>query len=77
MISELNFEGLLAAAVFTGARVSGLMVFCPFLGSDAVPVPVKAGLTLLLTILLHPLRCTDRSGSHWDHGSGPRWRSGR
>jgi flagellar biosynthetic protein FliR len=55
MISELNFEWLLAAAVFTGARVSGLMVFCPFLGSDAVPVPVKAGLTLLLTILLHPL----------------------
>jgi flagellar biosynthesis protein FliR len=35
--------------VFTGARVSGLMVFCPFLGSDAVPIPVKAGLTLLLT----------------------------
>lgn len=51
----LHLEELLAAAVFTGARVSGLMVFCPFLGSDAVPVPVKAGLTLLLTILLHPL----------------------
>lgn len=55
MIRELNFEWLLAAVVFTGARISGLMVFCPFLGSDAVPVPVKAGLTLLLTILLHPL----------------------
>ncbi len=55
MISGFNLEGLLAAAVFTGARVSGLMVFCPFLGSDAVPLPVKAGLTLLLTILLHPL----------------------
>ncbi len=41
--------------MFTGARVSGLMVFCPFLGSDAVPIPVKAGLTLLLTVLLHPL----------------------
>ena len=55
MAGGFNFEALLAAAVFTGARVSGLMVFCPFLGSDAVPVPVKAGLTLLLTILLHPL----------------------
>src|SRR5271170_3710386 len=55
MPDGLHFEELLAAAVFTGARVSGLMVFCPFLGSDAVPIPVKAGLTLLLTILLHPL----------------------
>jgi flagellar biosynthesis protein FliR len=55
MLDGLNFEALLAAAVFTGARVSGLMVFCPFLGSDAVPVPVKAALTLLLTILVHPL----------------------
>lgn len=55
MMGALHFEELLAAAVFTGARVSGLMVFCPFLGSDAVPVPVKAGLTLLLTIMLHPL----------------------
>jgi flagellar biosynthesis protein FliR len=55
MLDGLNFEALLAAAVFTGARVSGLMVFCPFLGSDAVPLPVKAALTLLLTILVHPL----------------------
>jgi flagellar biosynthesis protein FliR len=55
MIDGLHLEALLAGAVFTGARVSGLMVFCPFLGSDAVPLPVKAGLTLLLTILLHPL----------------------
>lgn len=55
MIDGLHFDQLLAAAVFTGARVSGLMVFCPFLGSDAVPLPGKAGLTVLLTILLHPL----------------------
>jgi len=55
MTDGLHLEELLAAAVFTGARVSGLMVFCPFLGSNAVPIPVKAGLTLLLTILVHPL----------------------
>jgi flagellar biosynthetic protein FliR len=55
MTGGFHFEELLAAAVFTGARVSGLMVFCPFLGSDAVPIPVKAGLTLLVTVLLHPL----------------------
>lgn len=55
MTDSFNLEAVLAGAVFTGARVSGLMVFCPFLGSDAVPVPVKAALTLLLTLLLHPL----------------------
>jgi len=55
LITDLQLDALLAAAVFTGARISGLMVFCPFLGSDAVPMPVKASLTLLLTVLLHPL----------------------
>ena len=55
MTDGFHLEELLTAAVFTGARVSGLMVFCPFLGSDAVPIPVKAGLVLLLTIILHPL----------------------
>jgi flagellar biosynthesis protein FliR len=60
MTGGFNFEELLAAAVFTGARVSGLMVFCPFLGSEAVPIPVKAALTLLVTVLLHPLHGPSR-----------------
>ncbi len=55
MSDAFQFEQLLAAAVFTGARISGLMVFCPFLGSSAVPTPLKAALTLLLTVMLHPL----------------------
>jgi flagellar biosynthetic protein FliR len=55
MINGFHLDALLGAAVFTGVRVSGLMVFCPFFGSDAVSMPVKAGLTLLLTILLQPL----------------------
>lgn len=55
MSDVFHFEELLAAAVFTGARISGLMVFCPVLGSETVSAPVKAGLTLLLTIMLHPL----------------------
>jgi flagellar biosynthetic protein FliR len=62
MDGVFHFEELLAAAVFTGARVSGLMVFCPFLGSNAVPIPVKAGLTLLLTFLLHPLHGPQQLG---------------
>ncbi len=40
-METLHLEQLLAAAVFTGARVSGLMVFCPFLGSDAIPLPLR------------------------------------
>lgn len=55
MTATLNLEELVSAAVFTGARVAGLMTFCPFLGSDAVPMPVKAALTVLITALLHPL----------------------
>jgi len=52
----LHLDQLLAAVVFTGARVSGLMVFCPFLSSDAIPAPLKASLTLLVTALVYPLR---------------------
>jgi flagellar biosynthetic protein FliR len=51
----LHLDQLLAAAVFIGARVSGLMVFCPFLGSNAIPLPLKASLTVLVTALLYPL----------------------
>ncbi len=52
----MHLEQLLAAAVFVGARVSGLMVFCPFFGSDAIPAPLKAALTVLITAVLYPLR---------------------
>jgi flagellar biosynthesis protein FliR len=54
-MESLHLDQLLAAAVFIGARVSGLMVFCPFLGSAAIPAPLKAALTLLITALLYPL----------------------
>lgn len=56
MTDGLHLDQLLAAAVFIGARVSGLMVFCPFLGSDAIPAPLKAALTVLVTGLVYPLR---------------------
>jgi flagellar biosynthetic protein FliR len=55
-MNVLPLGQLLAAAVFVGARVAGLMVFCPFLGSAAIPAPLKAVLTLLVTALLYPLR---------------------
>ena len=56
MTGEFHLDQLLAAAVFIGARVSGLMVFCPFLGSNAIPAPLKAALTVLVTGLLYALR---------------------
>jgi flagellar biosynthetic protein FliR len=52
----MQLEQLMAAAVFVGARVSGVMVFCPFLGSNAIPTPLKAALTVLITAVLYPLR---------------------
>lgn len=54
-MNGLPLDQIIAAAVFTGARVSGVMVFCPFLGSNGVPVPLKAALTVVMTAILHPL----------------------
>jgi flagellar biosynthesis protein FliR len=55
-MGTLHLDQLVAAAVFIGARVSGLMVFCPFLGSNAIPAPLKAALTVLVTALLYSVR---------------------
>jgi len=55
-MATFSLEALAQAAVFTGARVSGLMIYCPFLGSDAIPAPLKAALTVVITALLWPLR---------------------
>jgi flagellar biosynthesis protein FliR len=52
----LHLDQLVAAAVFIAARVSGLMVFCPFFGNSAIPAPLKAGITMLITMLLYPVR---------------------
>ncbi len=54
-MNTFHLDQLLAAAVFVGARVAGLMVYCPFLGSSAIPAPLKASLTVLITALLYPL----------------------
>jgi flagellar biosynthetic protein FliR len=61
-MESFRLDQLLAAAVFIGARVSGLMVFCPFLGSDAIPAPLKAALTLAITALLYAVRGPLRIG---------------
>lgn len=65
---NLSLEQLLAAAIFIGARISGLMVFCPFLASAAIPTQVKAVLTLAITALVYamhgPLQLS-MSAWHW------------
>ncbi len=50
-----DIERTLAAAVFTGTRISGLLIFAPFLGSSSIPMRVKAGLAVALTFLLYPV----------------------
>jgi len=48
-------EHFLYRALPIGLRVSGLMSFAPFLGGTAIPVRIKAGITLILTALLYPV----------------------
>ncbi len=55
MTADLNLAGYFAPALCVGARVSGWLTFTPFLGHAALPPPVKAILTLGLTILLYPV----------------------
>jgi flagellar biosynthesis protein FliR len=52
---ELRLEEAIAAMAFVGARVSGVMVFAPFLGSSAIAPRIKVGLVVLLTAVLYPV----------------------
>lgn len=55
----LDLRNAVAAAVLVGARVSGLLVFTPFLGSNVIAPRVKVGILILLTIVLYPV-CAPR-----------------
>lgn len=54
-METLHLETIVAAMMFAGLRIGGLMLFAPFLSSGSIPVPVKAGLTVALTALLYPV----------------------
>jgi flagellar biosynthetic protein FliR len=45
---------ILMAVVLVGVRVSGLLIFAPVLGGEALPSRVKIGLAIALTALLYP-----------------------
>jgi flagellar biosynthesis protein FliR len=49
-----ELQQIASALTYTGVRVGGIMVFAPFTGSESIPAPVKAVLTLLVTVLVYP-----------------------
>jgi flagellar biosynthetic protein FliR len=55
MSIPISIERTLAAWMIAGARVTGLLVVAPFLGSAAVPPRIKIGLAFLLTLFMVPL----------------------
>jgi flagellar biosynthetic protein FliR len=55
MNPPFHLEAYIAPFLCVGARVSGWLTFTPFLGHAALPAPVKAILTIALTILLFPV----------------------
>ncbi len=52
---EIPFLDVIQAMLAIGVRVSGLMLFAPFLGSVVIPARIKAALTFALTLVLYPL----------------------
>jgi flagellar biosynthetic protein FliR len=51
----VHLEQIVQAIVFAGVRIGGMLLFPPFFSSEAVPVQVKAGLTVALTALVYPV----------------------
>ncbi len=67
-----EIEPAMGAVGWAAARISGLLVFCPFLGSEVVPAMLKVALTVLLTALLWPVYRDVRPAAdlwHWTVGA--------
>lgn len=63
-----NLDQTVIQVFFVVARVGTLMTFAPFFGNIAIPMRVKAGLTLVLTVLLYPVyaaRISTHVASNW------------
>ena len=52
---QIPFADVLQAMLAISVRLSGLMLFAPFLGSNVIPARVKAALVLGLTFLIYPM----------------------
>jgi flagellar biosynthetic protein FliR len=52
---QVPFADIMEAMLAIGVRISGLMLFAPFLGSVVIPARIKAVLVLSLTFLMYPM----------------------
>ena len=52
---QIPFMDVIGAVLAIGVRISGLMLFAPFLGSVVIPARIKAVLVLALTFLMYPM----------------------
>lgn len=53
-MTEISLLTIISGLLTISVRLSGLMLFAPFFGSSVIPSRVKAGLVLILTLLLFP-----------------------
>jgi flagellar biosynthetic protein FliR len=52
---QIPFADVIQAMLAIGVRLSGLMLFAPFLGSQVIPARIKAALVLFLTLVMYPM----------------------
>ncbi len=52
---QIPLADVLQALLSIGVRLSGLMLFAPFLGSSVIPARIKAVLIIALTFVMYPL----------------------
>jgi flagellar biosynthesis protein FliR len=56
-----DWTGFLTAALLILVRVSSMFVFCPPFATKAIPVRIKVGLSLALTIVITPIAAATRT----------------
>jgi len=54
-VIQIPLADVLQALLAISVRLSGLMLFAPFLGSNVIPARIKAALVLGLTFLIYPM----------------------
>jgi len=52
---EIHLPSLIGAWLMIASRLSGIVLFTPFLGDSVVPAGIKAALVVTLTALLYPM----------------------
>jgi flagellar biosynthetic protein FliR len=52
---QIPFVDVIQAILAIGVRLSGLMLFAPFLGSVVIPARIKACLVLVLSFVMYPM----------------------